>query len=163
MAGFFGKLPTRGDFLARGLLAGHRSWLDAWLTRWLASAANMPDLWPPGGLRGVLDAPDEPLVVVIGPSIDLPGREFPILACTPAHGATRETADQWANLAAVALSRAVRGEYDADTLLAALNSIPDPATGGTPAPAPILWSDRQSGPPETLIPALFGENQISSD
>lgn len=161
MAGFFGKLPTRGDFLARGLAHGHRAWLDAWLTRWLAGAAHMPDLWPHGGLRGVLDAPDDPLVVVIGPSVDLPGRAFPILACVPANGATRETADQWATLAAVALSRAVRGDYDADTLLAALNSIPVPAAGDAPAPAPLLWTDTASGPPEALLPTLFSESRIA--
>lgn len=156
MAGFFGKLPVSGDFLARGLAPGQRSWLDAWLTRWVAGVAHDPDLWPPGGLRGLLDAPDGPLVVVIGPSIDLPGREFPILACVPAPGASQQTADSWANLAAVALSRAVRGDYDADTLLAALNSIPAPEQGDPPLAAPTLWTDTASGAPEELLPTLFG-------
>ena len=159
MAGFFGKLPTSGDFLARGLAPGQRSWLDDWLTRYLAAYAKDPESWPPGGLRGLLDAPEGPLLVVIGPSVDLPGRSFPILACIQAVEVSIESASRWTELAAVALSRAVRGDYDADTLLAALNSIPPPDPGDDPVFSPILWSDSLSGPPEIVLPLIFGEDQ----
>jgi len=155
LAGFFGKLPTQGDFVSRGLAPGTRAWLDQWLTRWLAPYVHDPDRWPRGGIRGVLDAPSGPLVVVIGPSIDRPGRDFPILACIAADAPSRPGADRWADLAAVALARAVRGDYDADTLLAALETIPAPAAGEPPLPAPWLWSDSAEGPPETLLTTLF--------
>ena len=158
MAGFFGKLPASGDFLARGLVPGQRAWLDAWTTRWLASYADRPDLWPSGGLRGLLDAPEGPLLVTIGPSVDLSGRSFPILACTPAFGASRPTCQRWADLAAVALSRAVQGEYDADTLLAALNTIPPPLPDEVPLEPPVLWSEDAIGPPDKIILALFGSD-----
>ncbi len=38
--GFFGKLPARGDFVARGLPPGARPVVDRWLTRMLAPAAR---------------------------------------------------------------------------------------------------------------------------
>lgn len=163
MAGFFGKLPVSGDFLARGLAPGQRAWLDGWVTRWLADHARDPDLWPAGGLRGLLDAPEGPLLVVIGPSIDLPGRRFPVLACTKAPDVSQASADRWADLAAVALSRAVQGDYDADTLLAALNSIPPPAFADKPLAPPVLWGADSIGPPDAIVAALFAATPPSSD
>jgi type VI secretion system protein ImpM len=162
VAGFFGKLPLSGDFLARGLAPGQRAWLDGWITRWVAQHARQPDQWPPGGLRGLLDTPDGPLLVVIGPSVDLPGRSFPILACTAAAGVSQDTADRWADLAAVALSRAVQTEYDADTLFAALSSIPSPVPDEPSIVPPVLWSDDAIGPPEDIVPSLFGAVPPSS-
>lgn len=155
MAGFFGKLPVSGDFLARGLASGQRAWLDAWVTRWVAGYAHDPELWPPGGLRGLLDAPESPLLVVVGPSVDLPGRSFPILACTAAPGISQATGERWADLAAVALSRAVQGTYDANTLLAALNSIAPPLPGAPPLKPPVVWSDESVGGPDQIIAPLF--------
>ena len=163
MAGFFGKLPTSGDFLARGLAPGQRGWLDGWVTRWVAMHAHDPELWPVGGLRGLLDAPEGPLLMVIGPSVDLPGRSFPVLACVRAPGISQVAADRWADLAAVALSRAVGGSYDADTLLAALDSIPEPEAGEPPVVPPVLWAGDHFGRPEDLVPALFGPTAPNSD
>ncbi len=163
MAGLFGKLPVSGDFVARGLAPGQRAWLDSWISRRVAGFARDPDLWPPGGLRGVLDAPDGPLLVVIGPSVDLPGRSFPILACTPAPGVSRVSGERWADLAAVAVSRAVEGTYDADTLLAALNSIAQPSPGEPPLEPPVMWGGEAIGPPDEIIPALFAGMRPSSD
>ena len=163
MGGFFGKLPGAGDFVARGVSPAMRNWLDAWLTRWVADYAREPDLWPPGGLRGLLDAPGGPFLVVIGPSIDRAGREFPLLACNEAPDTTREAADHWADRAAVALSRAVSGAYDADTLLAALETVllPQADAAAVRLAAPFLWTDDAEGPPELVIPAVFGP--LSSD
>lgn len=158
MPGFFGKLPGSGDFLARGLASGLRNHLDGWLTRHIADHAATPERWPEGGLRGLIDAPETALLVVIGPSIDRSGRSFPILACEPVAPISRAACDRWANLAAVALSRAVKGEYDADTLLAALQTIPAPADDGlTPLQPSVLWSEDEQGVPSDVIAAIFDD------
>ena len=156
MAGLFGKLPASGDFVARGLAPGDRAWLDQWLTCWVAGFAADPDLWPPGGLRGLLDAPSGALLVVIGPSVDRAGREFPLLACTEAPGVSRDAADHWADRAAVALSRAVAGSYDTATLQAALETVLLPRTDAPPLQPPMLWHDAAIGPPEEIVPQVFG-------
>ncbi|MCB8881031.1 type VI secretion system-associated protein TagF [Acidisoma cellulosilytica] len=87
--GFFGKLPSRGDFVGRGLSALTVSALDAWASQSLnAALAQLAEDWgpvwaaapvwhftlPPGqcgpyGLRGLFY-----------PSMDKVGRRFPLIA-----------------------------------------------------------------------------------
>jgi type VI secretion system protein ImpM len=156
-AGFFGKLPMVGDFVSRGLSPTLSAWLDNWLTQWLAPVAHLPDVWPRGGIRAILDPPSGAILAVIGPSVDRAGREFPILAGIPACAIAQSEADRWADLAAVALSRAVQGQYDPTTLFAALNSIAAPVAGEPALCPPLLWSANSDNPrpPEAALAEMF--------
>lgn len=87
--GWYGKLPTRGDFVGRGL---PRAWLrtwDTWLQHALASAAQR--LGAPELRTGLLAMPPWQWIVfpqqrasavwcgVVAPSTDRVGRVFPLL------------------------------------------------------------------------------------
>src|SRR4051794_39585251 len=91
--GFFGKIPSRGDFVHAGLSSGFvRAW-DGWLQRVMAEARRTlgetwPDLWhvapvwrfalPPGQCGG------QPVLGLWMPSVDRVGRAFPLtLAAEP--------------------------------------------------------------------------------
>ncbi|RSK41050.1 type VI secretion system-associated protein TagF, partial [Rhodovulum iodosum] len=78
-AALFGKLPCRGDFVARGFPAGLRGALDRWLTVHLARRAAAD--WPEGGLRATLTLGGASLTALILPSRDRAGRAFPLAAC----------------------------------------------------------------------------------
>ncbi|WP_206244457.1 type VI secretion system-associated protein TagF [Novosphingobium terrae] len=80
----FGKLPSHGDFVARGLPAAERAALDGWLSGEVDAARRMfaaafDDLYdraPPwrfARAEGPVGAAG-----VLAPSIDLAGRRFPL-------------------------------------------------------------------------------------
>ena len=86
--GFYGKLPARGDFVARGLPRDFTRPLDAWLSeavagsrevlgqeRWLAAYLVAP-VWrfslPPGACGPAA------AVGLLLPSVDRTGRYFPL-------------------------------------------------------------------------------------
>lgn len=82
-AWLFGKLPAHGDFVARGLAAGERAELDAWLSASL-HAARLDEGFdeaygraPPW--RGAWDADGRWTAAVVTASVDAVGRRFPIL------------------------------------------------------------------------------------
>ena len=87
-AGFFGKVPSRGDFVGRGLDDTFRTSFDTWLQRSIAaSRRQLGDAWLPAYLntpiwRFVL-GPDlcgpEPSAGVMIPSVDRVGRYFPLI------------------------------------------------------------------------------------
>ncbi len=86
--GFFGKLPSQGDFVTRGLPNPWVEGLDAWISHTLALVQAKPN-WLEGylsspawqfrwqGIEGLCD--DKSLVCgVIAPSLDGVGRYFPL-------------------------------------------------------------------------------------
>lgn len=81
--GFFGKLPAHGDFVARGLPVGARQVLDRWLTQVLRLCGPAPEDWPPGGLRALIAHAGAPMALLILPSRDAAGREFPLPRSAP--------------------------------------------------------------------------------
>ena len=96
--GFFGKLPATGDFVARGLPQGLRPFLDQWLTRNFAHRARTPDDWPTDGYRAIVKWEKNWLILLILPSHDKAGREFPLSVCRTTHCAPdRTSADIWCN------------------------------------------------------------------
>ena len=145
--GFFGKLPARGDFVTRGLPPGTRPVVDRWLTRVLA---RQVDDWPPQGFRALLSHGEARLALLILPSRDTSGREFPLAAVAPANGAGQAELDQWADQALPALTHAAQGGLDADDLAAALEPLVVGA-GQTPLTPPLIWAAGQ--PP--IDPALI--------
>ncbi|VTU24230.1 type VI secretion-associated protein, family [Variovorax sp. PBL-H6] len=83
---WYGKLPTRGDFVGRGLPARWRSDWDGWLQRGLALAATtLEGAALQERLRGfatwrylALPAPGEIWCGIVVPSHDRVGRAFPL-------------------------------------------------------------------------------------
>lgn len=141
--GFFGKLPLSGDFVARGLPAGTQATLDRWLTRLLVACGRAPEGWPTDGVRGLIAHAGKPFAVVIVPSRDAAGREFPLAALTPAPGTGKAQVNDWAMSVLPALQSAARGEQDAAGLLALLDGAPDlPAASDIPRRLvpPLFWA-----------------------
>lgn len=140
--GFFGKLPASGDFVARSLPSGARSTLDRWLTRLLlAYGADTPERWPEGGVRGVITHAGQPLALLVVPSLDAAGREFPLAAAVPAQGAGQERIDLWAAEVLPALLAAVQGGLDAAGLIALLGEVPALGAEGARLAPPVFWVD----------------------
>lgn len=145
--GFFGKLPASGDFVARGLPSGARAMLDRWLTRLLlACGAETPERWPEGGVRGVITHAGQPLALLVVPSLDAAGREFPLAAAVPAQAAGQAQIEDWAGQALPLLERAAQGELDAEALIALLGEVPPPSSEGRGLSSPQLWA--RGSPPE---------------
>lgn len=142
--GFFGKLPASGDFVSRGLGPGLRSVLDRWVTQNLATPSQQPENWPKNGVRAVINGPNAPLLLVILPSRDKIGRPFPLAVCCAVDQLDRNSADQWADLAASIARDAISHGSLPDTLLSKLASLPHPAqaTASDIAP-PFEWTKNE--------------------
>lgn len=96
--GFFGKLPSTGDFVTRGLSQGVRPFLDRWLTGGVAARRNTPDEWPKSGIRAVVKWNRQWLILLVLPSADKPGRKFPFTICRIVSFAPDpKSADDWCN------------------------------------------------------------------
>lgn len=152
--GFFGKLPARGDFVSRGLPPGARPVVDRWLTRMLAPFAREPEDWPEGGLRAMIAHDGQMLALLILPSRDAPGREFPLAAVAAVAETGQPQVDIWADAALPALTQAVAGNLDGDGLIELIGALP--LVAGEAPDLPAIWvigCDPQ--PPETLLPQIF--------
>ena len=86
--GFFGKVPTRGDFVCRRIAPTFRSTLDKWLSASItASKRQMGDGWLPAYLNAPLwrfvlgpgIAGRDAAIGVMMPSVDRVGRYFPLV------------------------------------------------------------------------------------
>jgi type VI secretion system protein ImpM len=156
VAGFFGKLPSAGDFVARGLPQGQRPVIDRWLSSHLAEAARHPEAWPEGGLIAAIDGPGEPLLLLVVESRDAPGRAFPLAAADPLNGAGLPEAEKWAAAAFGPLIDAADGVTDAEALAARLGALPPPAPGAAPLTPPLVWAEGVApGRPAAMLAALF--------
>ncbi|SFM63315.1 type VI secretion system-associated protein TagF [Variovorax sp. OV329] len=123
---WWGKLPTRGDFVGRGLPPRWRSDWDDWLQRGLALAAATLD--PPAlreRLRGfapwrylALPTPGELWCGIVVPSQDRVGRAFPLTLAErlAASGPPHEIAARLASL----LDAAAQGPEALETAIAQL-------------------------------------------
>ncbi len=149
----FGKLPSHGDFIARGLDAASRDALDTWLTAEMAEArtlagddfdrnyAEMP-VWQFVEPRG-----DQWSGGAFCASVDKVGRRFPILA------ACSVEADA-AIPAAIACEQCIydgfEAGWDADALLAALDALVIEA--GEIAPEAAWWTEGgERFPPKRIM------------
>ena len=145
--GFFGKVPARGDFLARRVpvsiaslweawlqqvtatvrAAGERGWQDAWLTAPLWHFVLGRTLAPPHGAAGVMLA-----------SADRVGRLFPFTLIAAA-GPQPTDASAWSREAEALALGALGDDFDPASLDAALVRLgPPPAPHGPNRP-PGLW------------------------
>jgi type VI secretion system protein ImpM len=153
--GFFGKLPTTGDFVTRGLPdAFCRNW-DIWVTRHIAPRLRAGKRWPQGGLRCRLISGERSAGAVIVPSADSAGRLFPLslfvigpslpgqMGLCPWFGGARRCAEM-----------AMAHKLDADALQTELEAIPLPGGELSDAPPMLLWTRRHA--PETVEPDTPG-------
>jgi type VI secretion system protein ImpM len=139
--GFFGKLPSSGDFVARGLGPKVRPCLDRWLTTHLAELVRNPEHWPKHGLRALIDGPGSPLLLAIIPSHDSAGRAFPLAACCTVDSIDQEGADLWADAISPHLLDARDALTPADALSQTLATCPAPLPSEPPnLTSPLAWA-----------------------
>lgn len=159
VAGFFGKLPARGDFVGGGLsaalVAAWHGWMqqrlaesrdelqDGWIEAWLVAPVWRFAL-PPGqcGMHSVTG--------LFLPSVDKVGRYFPLLAAIEGGGAGRDSsvpdATRFHDRLEDACRLALEQDWTPDRVLASLADIAPP--NDAPARTGLWWSD---GSP--LVPA----------
>ncbi|SEN08218.1 type VI secretion system protein ImpM [Duganella sp. CF517] len=183
-AGFFGKFPTHGDFVARRLPAAFLQSWDAWLQAGMADSRDrLGDAWLPVYLnspiwRFALDGGvcgPQAWGGVLMPSVDRVGRYFPLTIAAgldgmaaDGSGCGRPSAAWYASLEAMAL--AALGEefsphaFDASLLALAPARAEDDVLGGLSGRA-LFWlgDDRPPAHPSlvvsarSLVPFVFTE------
>jgi type VI secretion system protein ImpM len=136
-SGVFGKLPSTGDFVSRGLPPGVRPVLDQWMSAFQRDA-GVSD-WPEGGLRGLIDTPSGLSLFVAIPSRDSRGREFPICAVVKSTGVGMEVAESWCDQAVKVLHKATDLQSDIDKLCSSIRNIRAPHEDGSDG-LPCFWS-----------------------
>jgi len=140
--GFFGKLPSSGDFVTRGLTQGLRPFIDHWLTKGLAVHCKTPEIWPETGVRAILNWKGRAVVLLIFPSADKSGRVFPFALCRVAVGAGMDSnfADVWCQSVLTLAEGAIAGTILADGVFLRMNDevMDDPASG-TGVLADSIW------------------------
>jgi type VI secretion system protein ImpM len=127
VAGFFGKLPTTGDFVGRGLPAAFvRTW-DRWVARHLAGPMAVDEADDLPALRFLLAAGPGPMAGVVIPSADRAGRRFPLtIATVPPPGAGLHlAADPWFDAAEEVARIAASGDLDPDELARRITDLDD--------------------------------------
>jgi type VI secretion system protein ImpM len=137
VAGFFGKLPTTGDFVWRGLPDAFRKHWDFWLTRYVAPLERAGHVFPTGGLRFRLPSGGRLAAGVILPSRDSAGRHFPLSLLLIAEGdLTLAQIDPWCD---AALDLAPES-LTTDALWHALDALPAPEALGIVTGPMQLWA-----------------------
>jgi type VI secretion system protein ImpM len=138
VAGFFGKLPSTGDFVSRGLPDAFRRNWDAWITRHVAPLQREGLAFPEGGLRFHLPSGGRLAAGVILPSEDSAGRQFPLTLLLVADGGlTPAQTDSWCD---AALGLLTSDTPDPDSLWHALDALPAAAPEGTATGPLTLWT-----------------------
>jgi type VI secretion system protein ImpM len=137
VAGFFGKLPTTGDFVWRGLPDAFRRHWDSWITRNVAPQLRGGLALPSGGLRFRLPSGGRLAAGLILPSHDSAGRHFPLSLLLIADGdLTPLQVDSWCD---AVLELPVSG-LTADSLWLGLDALPAPEAAGSASGALQLWT-----------------------
>ncbi|WP_299132489.1 type VI secretion system-associated protein TagF [uncultured Amaricoccus sp.] len=130
--GFFGKLPSTGDFVTRGLPAAFVRFWDGWVSRHLVARLDR-------ALRFFLGSPG-PLTGVVLPSTDRAGRRYPL---TLAARADTPAAPAWYAMLEAIAAAALAECLTPDALEARLATCPGAAdrVAGLGDPPPLLlWT-----------------------
>ena len=161
--GFFGKIPSRGDFVRAGLPRGFTDPWDDWLQR---AIAGSHDLLGPNWLPAWMEAPiwhftlpagqcgNAPVLGVWMPSIDAAGRHFPLtlarIGALPAEPAA------WLASAETIGLDAIQDDLAPDDLVRRLGATAAPAGLAPEPPLAQWWTDGSPFVPATrlLMPAL---------
>ncbi len=127
----FGKLPSHGDFVSRGLGEAQSRAFDGWLSASLDAAAGLPGfdelyaLAPAWRFTATFDG--IPHCGIVALSVDSVGRRFPVVA------GARGLSEALIEACEAALYTAFSEGLNADALYAALASAPDAAPADTDA------------------------------
>jgi len=148
--GWYGKLPTLGDFASRRLDADFIEPWDLWLGEglaaqrevlgedWLDAYLNSP-VWRfvlmPGALAGA--APDAALAGVLMPSVDRVGRYFPLTIVTRLPALPRSVAEVeallgWLHRLEDVAVDALQDDWSIDDLEGVLEALPVPVAPAAP-------------------------------
>jgi type VI secretion system protein ImpM len=168
--GVFGKLPTLGDFLTRGLPAAFTEPWHAWLVRGLGEARRIlgdrfepaymaAPVWrfslPPGvaGRDGVLG--------VLLPSVDAANRSFPLTLAATRTGASIAEPSAWFDRLETEGRAALAENLHIDTWLAGLAALAPP-TSASSSYLPGEWHRRAAADadPHTCARELMAELAI---
>jgi type VI secretion system protein ImpM len=159
--GFFGKLPSTGDFVARGLPEGFRRRWDRWVSLHLAPRQQAGCLWPAGGLRFRLTSGGRVAAGVVLPSEDAAGRRFPLSLVVIAEALPLPVAlDPWCDAVAATGTAALEGRDSADQLWQRLAEIAPP-DGDDKFASLLLWTEgvapipAEPDAPDTALDALL--------
>jgi type VI secretion system protein ImpM len=150
--GFFGKVPTRGDFVSRRLGGALHGALDQWLSRAIVtSRRQLGEAWLPAYLvapvwRFVLGGGTmgpHPAVGVMMPSVDRVGRYFPLVLVGEMPGLTDpwrlfRLAEDWFDAAEAHARACLADDFDFDAFESGLGALglPGPPPGGPVADMP---------------------------
>lgn len=149
-AGYYGKVPVRGDFLRRRVPPGMADAWDAWLATLVTAVRGAAgDAWPEAWLTAPLWhfvlgaglAPPEGAAGVLVASVDRVGRMFPFTVMAPCPGLP---SDAWTDAVEALVLSALEDEFDPDALDLALAALPPTAAGEALAANETLWWCRGS-------------------
>jgi type VI secretion system protein ImpM len=154
--GFDGKLPSRGDFIGRGLpksfLTPWQAWVDASLT---ASRRTLGETWLPAWMEAPIwrftlpaDAcgPDAVLGLTL-PSVDRAGRHYPLTVAAVFAGIRTPPADTaWLDAVETLALDALALDHPPEALMDSLNAVPEPT--GAPG-EPAWWTTGSPRVPQT--------------
>jgi type VI secretion system protein ImpM len=175
-AGYFGKIPSRGDFVSAGLASAVvRTWdrfvSAALVASKVALAERWSDIWLEApvwrfALPAAMCGP-VPLMGLWMPSVDQAGRQFPLMICAGCPAATPEQMVRhgapWLDLAEDAGRAAIADDLTPERLAALIPGAPDltaSADTGLPfglqaRPGAALWWTEGAPlvPPQALMDA----------
>jgi len=174
VAGFFGKIPSHGDFVTRDLPRSFLDGWDAWLQSCIAqSKAQLGEgwldvyltspIWRFGLMPGVCGP--QAAAGILMPSVDRVGRYFPLTIATSQVGEVNPlqlpgVADRWFDAAeAVALRALDDDRFEANAMHDALKAIGDVAVEAlrpeTAATMGAAWSMILIGSHSATLAAAF--------
>lgn len=154
VVGFYGKLPSHGDFLTRRVADGFRDVWDEWLQRSLAqSQSDLGDRWLDCYLTSPMwrfflsdgIAGPASYAGVLLPSVDRVGRYFPLTVVTELPGGVPAftfsmSAEQWFGEVERLCARALEdAELDLDALDASLAATAEQLAGVDQLPPPRVF------------------------
>jgi type VI secretion system protein ImpM len=150
VAGFYGKLPARGDFVRAGLSRDFIDPWDAWLQSVIAGSRTLAgDAWLPAYLespvwRFALPAGMCGGLAVLGlmlPSVDKAGRYFPLcFAALHINGIAGESGEAWLDLCESAGREALEQDTEPQEIAARL-SVPEPSDSIVATTDAVWWSE----------------------
>jgi type VI secretion system protein ImpM len=150
VAGFYGKLPARGDFVRAGLPRDFIDPWDAWLQSVIAgSRALAGDSWLPAYLESPIwrftlppgMCGDLAVLGLMLPSVDKAGRDFPLsFAALHPLGIAGESGDAWLDVCETAGREALEQDTEPQEIAGMLGA-PAPSDVTIAMPDAVWWSD----------------------
>jgi type VI secretion system protein ImpM len=148
VAGFYGKLPARGDFVRAGLPRDFIEPWDAWLQSVIAgSRALAGDAWLPTYLESPVwrftlppgMCGDLAVLGLMLPSVDKAGRYFPLsFAALHPFGIATASGDAWLDVCETAGREALEQDTEPQEIAGMLGA-PDPSDAATVATLDAVW------------------------